>query len=128
MKLYFDKILFWGIALLVSIYVLYHLGVINNTYENFVADIDEYVDTGYGNQYLETNKPDQSLLTDTQTLLGHDMPLADFKDAPLEDGQHQMFMFAKNKCSPKCCPSTYSCAGGCVCTTEQQRNLINTRG
>ena len=25
--------------------------------------------TGYGNQYLETNKPDQSLLTDTQTLL-----------------------------------------------------------
>lgn len=128
MKLHLDKVLFWGLALLVGIYVLHHLGFLNNTYENFVSGIDEYVDTGYGNQYLKTNKPDQPLLTDTQTLLRHDMPLADFKDAPLEDGQRQMFMFAKNKCSPNCCPSTYSCAGGCVCTTEQQRNLINKRG
>jgi hypothetical protein len=127
MKLQFDKILFWGIVVLIIIYVLHYLGFLNNTYENFVAGIDEFVDTGYGNQYLKTNKPDVPLLTDTQTLLRHDMPLADFKDAPLDNGQDQMFMFTKNKCSPDCCPSTYSCAGGCVCTTEQQRNSINKR-
>jgi len=39
-----------------------------------------------------------------------------------------MFMFAYNKCSPECCPSTYSCDKGCVCTTKQQREFINTRG
>jgi len=123
-----DKILFWGLAILISIYTLYYLGFINNTYENFVAGVDEVVDTGYGGQVLVTNKPDEQLLKNTQTLLGHDMPLSDFKDAPLDDGQQQMFMFAKNKCSPDCCPSTYSCAGGCVCTTNDQRKLINKRG
>ena len=25
-----------------------------------------------------------------------------------------MFMMAFNKCDPSCCPSTYSCSGGCV--------------
>ena len=39
-----------------------------------------------------------------------------------------MFIFAYNKCSPECCPSTYSCDKGCVCTTKQQRKFINTRG
>lgn len=128
MKLKLDKLLFWVIIGLVSIYVLCHLGFMNNTYENFVAGIDECVDTGYGCQDLVTDKPDKPLLNDTQTLFRFDMPLDDFKDAPLDEGQRQMFMFAKNKCSPDCCPSTYSCAGGCVCTTEEQRNLIHKRG
>ena len=40
-----------------------------------------------------------------------------------------MFMFAYNQCRPECCPSTYSCDKGCVCTTEQQRKFIGvTRG
>ena len=39
-----------------------------------------------------------------------------------------MFMFAYNQCRPECCPSTFSCDHGCVCTTEQQRNFINSRG
>jgi len=128
MNIKLDKVLFWGLVVLISIYTLHYLGFINNTYENFVAGVDEFVDTGYGGQVLVTNKPNVPLLKDTQTLLRHDMPLADFKDAPLDDGQQQMFMFAKNKCSPDCCPSTYSCAGGCVCTTDGQRNLINKRG
>ena len=41
---------------------------------------------------------------------------------------NDMFMFAYNQCRPECCPSTYSCDHGCVCTTEQQRKFINTRG
>ena len=44
------------------------------------------------------------------------------------ESRRKMFMFAYNKCSPECCPSTYSCDRGCICTTEQQRKFINTRG
>ena len=31
-----------------------------------------------------------------------------------------MFLFAKNRSSPACCPSTYSSDQGCVCVTPQQ--------
>jgi hypothetical protein len=40
----------------------------------------------------------------------------------------KMFMFAHNKSSLACCPSTYSDDRGCICTTEQQRNMIMGRG
>ena len=42
--------------------------------------------------------------------------------------KNKMFMFAYNQCRPECCPSTYSCDKGCVCTTKQQRQFINSRG
>ena len=45
-----------------------------------------------------------------------------------KDGPRSMFMFTYNQCHPDCCPSTYSCDHGCVCTNEQQRDLINKRG
>ena len=38
------------------------------------------------------------------------------------------FMFNLNKCSPRCCPSTYSSDCGCVCISDKQRNYINRRG
>ena len=48
--------------------------------------------------------------------------------APIElDGDH-LFLYANNRMSPECCPSTLSSDGGCVCTTPQQRDFINTRG
>lgn len=34
-----------------------------------------------------------------------------------------MFMFAYNQCRPNCCPGTYSCSGGCICTTNNQNNF-----
>ena len=43
------------------------------------------------------------------------------------DDEH-LFMFASNQCKPECCDSTFACDGGCVCTTPEQRTLINTRG
>jgi len=53
-------------------------------------------------------------------------------DGPTVDGTKNtpknMFMFANNQCNPKCCPSTYSCDGGCICTTKQQRQFIASRG
>lgn len=54
------------------------------------------------------------------------------EDYPTVDGTKNtpksLFTFAYNKCSPACCPSTFSCDKGCVCTTEQQRKFIHNRG
>ena len=41
---------------------------------------------------------------------------------------NELFMFANNQCKPECCGASFSCSGGCVCTTAQQRQFINTRG
>ena len=46
---------------------------------------------------------------------------------PLPEGE--MFMFANNTASPSCCNSaTYSTSNGCICTTSEQLNYLNTRG
>ena len=51
---------------------------------------------------------------------------------PSVDGSHNspenMFMFAHNECKPECCPSTFSCSGGCVCSTKKQIKFGKTRG
>lgn len=44
------------------------------------------------------------------------------------DSSRSMFMLAYNKCDPSCCPSTYSCSGGCVCMTKDQQKFVGTRG
>ena len=38
--------------------------------------------------------------------------------------EKSMFVFARNKASPACCPSTFSTSTGCVCTTPFQRDNI----
>jgi len=45
-----------------------------------------------------------------------------------EDSAKHMFMFAYNRSSPECCPSTFSSSRGCVCMSKAQRNFINSRG
>ena len=56
----------------------------------------------------------------------------DNNDGPFINGQpttkKSMFIFSQNQCKPECCPSTYSCSGGCVCTTKNQRDLLASRG
>ena len=49
-------------------------------------------------------------------------------DGNSEDNRKDLFMFAYNKSSPDCCPSTYSTSTGCICTTKNQRDYINQRG
>ena len=44
------------------------------------------------------------------------------------DTPNSMFMFGHNICSPMCCPSTYTCNGGCVCTTSNQRKFLHSGG
>ena len=48
--------------------------------------------------------------------------------APFEVGTDSLFMFKNNQCKPECCGSSFSCSGGCVCTTPDQRQYIAGRG
>ena len=68
---------------------------------------------------------------------GHENPLECKKTTGLNIGPpingvigspQNMFMFANNRSSPNCCPSTFSTSTGCVCTTENQRKFVNRRG
>ena len=43
-------------------------------------------------------------------------------------GDDNLFIFKNNQCKPECCGASFSCDGGCVCTTPQQRDYINKRG
>jgi hypothetical protein len=43
-------------------------------------------------------------------------------------GPDSLFIFKNNQCKPECCPSSYACDGGCVCTTPDQRQEIAGRG
>lgn len=85
-------------------------------------------------------KPDYSLLS--QDKVAYHSPVGDAyalnpdpaasAGYPTVDGTantpHHMFMFAYNRSSPDCCPSTFSSDRGCVCMSDAQRNFINRRG
>jgi hypothetical protein len=43
-------------------------------------------------------------------------------------GDDNLFMFKNNQCKPECCGASFSCGGGCVCTTPEQRQYIASRG
>ena len=45
-----------------------------------------------------------------------------------EPGDDSLFMFKNNQFQPECCGASFSCGGGCVCTTPKQRDLIASRG
>ena len=60
----------------------------------------------------------------TNDPVSYSFPTVDGK----KDSPKKMFLFAHNRSSFDCCPSTYSDDRGCVCTTNAQRNFITTRG
>lgn len=45
-----------------------------------------------------------------------------------EPGPDSLFIFKNNQCKPECCGASFSCGGGCVCTTPKQRQMIAGRG
>lgn len=48
--------------------------------------------------------------------------------AEFKPGPDSLFIFKNNQCKPECCGASFSCDGGCVCTTPQQRQYIASRG
>jgi hypothetical protein len=56
------------------------------------------------------------------------MPNEPLMGPAFEVGPDNLFMFKNNQCKPECCGASYACDGGCVCSTPDQRRLINMRG
>ena len=118
-----DRIICIGVILLICILVSYSI-----LYEKF---------TNYPNDVWRHPPSNEKLVKNKFVPLGHSLPLTDIyttqgSTGPSIDGTdkspNNMFMFAYNQCKPECCPSTYSCDGGCICTTKKQRKYIVSRG
>jgi hypothetical protein len=99
------------------------------------------VDEGFVNYYLENASPVGKDFQPMGTYDGlrkvPDHGLSEWRQtAPNEPllgpevnvGPDNLFIFKNNQCKPECCGASFSCGGGCVCTTPQQRDLINSRG
>ena len=71
--------------------------------------------------YLGSEGPIKMKISDQAALTG---PPVDGVDGSPE----KMFMFANNRTSLSCCPSTFSTSTGCVCSTENQRDYVAQRG
>ena len=46
----------------------------------------------------------------------------------VDGSPEKMAILSNNIASPLCCPSTFSTSTGCICTTKNQRDFINSRG
>lgn len=112
-----------------------------------IADFSKYQMGPYDNLVLTTGNPvseyvklqTNSLATPGEVCVyqGNELPLQCKKTqgenvGPPVNGvvgsPQNLFMFADNKSSLNCCPSTFSTSTGCVCTTEDQRMYVNNRG
>ena len=71
--------------------------------------------------YLGSQGPVKMRLSDQSALMGP--PIDGVKGSA-----EKKFMFANNKSSLACCPSTFSTSTGCVCSTKNQRDFIASRG
>lgn len=71
--------------------------------------------------YLGSEGPIKMKISDQAALIGP--PVDGVKGSP-----EKMFMFANNRSSLSCCPSTFSTSTGCICTTENQRDYVAERG
>ena len=69
-----------------------------------------------------------TLQTGTDSSWRATAPNEPLKGPEVEMGPDSLFLFKNNQCKPECCDSSFSCDGGCVCTTPKQREYINTRG
>jgi hypothetical protein len=81
-----------------------------DAYESMGAFDNVKLETGNGSEWRYT-KPNEPL-----------------NGPEVEMGPDSLFMFKNNQCKPSCCGASFSCDGGCVCTSPQQREYINTRG
>lgn len=89
----------------------------------------------FGDEKNKLWDPSRTLLFQGATLPDQppkELQYDNHESLPTVDGSakapRSMFMMAFNKCDPSCCPSTYSCSGGCVCMTDEQKNYLGNRG
>ncbi len=85
---------------------------------------------GYGPKYESMGPFDSVALKPSNgaSEYRNTMPNEPLMGPAFEVGPDSLFMFKNNQCKPECCGASYACDGGCVCSTPDQRKLINMRG
>ena len=85
---------------------------------------------GYGGKYEAMGPFDSVALkpSNGNSEYRNTMPNEPLMGPAFEVGPDNLFMFKNNQCKPECCGASYACDGGCVCSTPDQRKLINMRG
>ena len=85
---------------------------------------------GYGGKYESMGPFDSVALKPSNgaSQYRNTMPNEPLMGPAFEVGPDNLFMFKNNQCKPECCGASYACDGGCVCSTPDQRKLINMRG
>jgi hypothetical protein len=85
---------------------------------------------GYGKSYESIGPFDNVALKPTNGVSQYrnTAPNEPLMGPAFEVGPDNLFMFKNNQCKPECCGASFSCDGGCVCSTPEQRQLINMRG
>lgn len=83
----------------------------NKAYEAMGAYDGIQLPTGNNSSVWRYTAPNEKLLGDEFT-----------------PGPDSLFMFKNNQCKPECCGASFSCGGGCVCTTPEQRQYLAGRG
>ena len=84
---------------------------VKDTYKAMGSYDGVQLSTGNKNSVWRYTAPNEKLLGDKFT-----------------PGPDSLFMFKNNQCKPECCGSSFSCGGGCVCTTPEQRQYLAGRG
>ena len=92
-------------------YFLQNAGGAGNSYKPMGPFDNVKLETGNNVSSWRYNSPNESMQGPAFTL-----------------GPDSLFMFKNNTAKPECCGASFSCSTGCVCTTPEQRNFINTRG
>ena len=128
------------ILIILSLLLMYIINYHNNLYENFNThpNSNKFPLPHCANDAWRYPTPGVSSKNKIKVnQFSHYMPVSpDYTElqslGPSVDGSHNspenMFMFAHNECKPECCPSTFSCSGGCVCATKKQTKFGKTRG
>jgi hypothetical protein len=99
-------------------------------------DIEQFVNYfleeagGYGKGYEPMGAFDNVKLVPNngQSQYRNTLPNEPMMGPAFEVGPDSLFMFKNNQCKPECCGASYACDGGCVCSTPEQRKMINMRG
>ena len=125
------------VVLLIIVYFVFFMNV--EGFTNYNGSLNNYRYTTTCKNNLK--EPCDTPLNDTMgfTTFGSSVPLVpretpvsnEFKQYSSVDGvsdKNSMFMFSYNQASPDCCPSSYSTSTGCVCTNQNQRDYITSRG
>lgn len=121
-----------GLVILLAANILmvyYRPGALGPRGEGFASYVlDSAASTGKGYQPIG-NFDSKDVMPDKKiSAWRYNHPNEPLMGPEFEPGDDSLFIFKNNQCKPECCGASFSCGGGCVCTTPKQRELIAGRG